>query len=104
VPAPKEGVVSTTFLTPRKNGQPRTSVAGFQSSLFAYIAFASRPKGAVQVAWFGPKGERYASSGPYRGKRLEFYYKLKAGLSHGTWRVVVSSRGRSSAKLSIKLK
>jgi PKD repeat protein len=104
VPAPKEGVVSSAFLTPRKNGQPRTSVAGFQSSLFAYITFASRPKGAVQVAWFGPKGERYASSGPYRGKRLEFYYKLKTGLSHGTWRVVVSSRGRISATLAIKLK
>ena len=58
----------------------------------------------MQVTWLGPKGERYASSGPYRGKRLEFYYKLKTGLSHGTWRVVVSSRGHTSAKLSIKLK
>ncbi len=104
VPAPKEGVISNAFLTPRKNGQPRTAVAGFQSSLFAYIAFASPPKGNVQVKWFGPKGERYASSGPYRGKRLEFYYRLKTGLSHGTWRVVVRAKGHTATTLSIKLK
>jgi hypothetical protein len=58
----------------------------------------------VQVAWLGPKGERYASGGPYRGKRLEFYYKLKTGLSHGTWRAIVSAKGRTSTTLKIKLK
>ena len=58
----------------------------------------------MQVTWLGPKGERYASSGPYRGKRLEYYYKLNTGLSHGTWRVVVNSKGRTAYTMKIKLK
>jgi hypothetical protein len=104
VPRPKEGVVAVAFLTSRKNGQPRTSIAGLQTSLFAYISYASPPRGGVQVRWFGPKGERGATSGPYRRKRLEFYLRAPRGLSHGTWRAQVLSRGRIAYQLRITVK
>ena len=104
VPRPKEGVVALAFLTSRKNGQPRTAIAGFQTSLFAYVSFASPPRGAVQVRWFGPKGERGATSGPYRNKRLEFYVRQPRGLSRGTWRAQVLSKGRIVYQLKITIK
>jgi PKD repeat protein len=103
VPRPKEGVVSFAYLTSRKNGQPRTVIAGFQTSLYAYVTFASPPRGAVQVKWFGPKGERGATSGPYRNKRLEFYVRQPRGLSRGTWRAQVLSKGRIAYQLKIKI-
>jgi hypothetical protein len=103
--APATGVVGDGWITATRHGQPRSVISGFQTTLWAYIRFAVRPHGAVTVTWHGPAGESRSASGSYRaGPPLEFRYADSAGLSHGTWRAVVSVRGRTVANLRIRIR
>jgi uncharacterized membrane protein YczE len=45
-----------------------------------------------------------ASAGTAPTVRYIVVLKLKSGLSHGTWRAIVSAKGRTSTTLKIKLK
>ena len=104
LPAPREGVVATTFVSAILNGPPARTLRD-KSRVFAHFRFVARPRAglALTTRWIRPDGASKTDGKPFR-RLLTSFVSQKPRLSRGVWRCELRAGRTVVAVASVRIR
>jgi uncharacterized repeat protein (TIGR02543 family) len=105
LPAPGEGVVRTSFVTPSQTGARTLRLPAGAKEAWAHFQFETQPRGSLplSVAWYRPDGSLLGSVQKSNRPEVFSFVRTNAALTTGAWVAELRAGGRVVKRLSVRV-